>query len=173
MPVEVDAGTLVCWLQAGMESTLPHIQTAKAKARALKEKFMFAENETNDTAKQPARDEEEERFKAQRVEQLQRVQDRHEHNYLVAKDAVDKFLEGLRDEAIQATPLIRSRDQDKALWQLTFSRKDRANYCLQDMDSEKWWVYRESSNQAIKQSSIRSYQPTTSKLHQNALIMTH
>ena len=124
----------------------------------LRKKFQGAENETNDAAKQQAQDEEEENYKAIRLEKLQRVQDRHHERYMNAKRQLDASLESLRNEAIQTTPLIRSRDQDKALWQLNFARKDRANFCLQKMDREQWDSIRLS--QPSDGSEPRCLQPT-------------
>ena len=82
VPYECEAASLVCWLRAGLEITLPHIRIAAAKAEVLKGKFEDANAEMSECAKQEPRDEEEAHYKALRLESLTATMDRAEQRFL-------------------------------------------------------------------------------------------
>ena len=107
VPYECEAGSLVCWVQAAMEAALPFLGKAKAKEEDLLEKFEVANAELMDCVKQPSKDEEEEHYKAVRVEALTGVAERARERHRRAKATYDGAVASLRAEPIEAVAVIR------------------------------------------------------------------
>jgi len=138
VPYECEAATLVCWIRAGLEAVLPHIRKAAHREQELLKFFEQSNAELNDCMKQPAQDEEEEHYKSLRAESLKEAADVAEARFHRAKDLHADAIASLRAEPIIAIPVIRDPSQTKALWQIDFSRADRANLVMLNIDDSIW-----------------------------------
>lgn len=144
VPYECEAATLVCWIRAGLETTLPHIRKAAHRENELLKFFEQANAELNDCNKQPVEDEEEMEYKARRAEFLKEAADVAEARFQRAKGLHAEAIAALRSEPIIAIPVIRDPSQSKALWQIDFSRADRANMVMLSIDDSIWNAIRVS-----------------------------
>lgn len=81
-------------------------------------------------AKQPAEDLEQEEYKTLLVGQLKQVSEREHGRLKEAQEALATQVATLKKEGVIAEAMLRDESESKALWQITFGRTDRADWCM-------------------------------------------